>query len=99
MGLRQRARVAAYSIRDSVASWLEIGGDGARWYGDAVMGTQRAGSIPAVAISLELETLRRDNVGLALVLVARGGDEREGGSTADGLGHDRHFGCFSFFEV
>ena len=84
MGLRQRARVAAYSISDSVASWLEIGCDGARWYGDAVIGTQRAGSIPAVAISLELEALRRDDVGLALVLVARGGDEREVEGPIDG---------------
>jgi hypothetical protein len=50
----------------------------------AVMGMQRVGSIPAVAISLELEALRRDNVGLALVLVARGGDEREGEGAIDG---------------
>ena len=49
-----------------------------------MIGTQRAGSIPAVAISLELEALRRDDVGLALVLVARGGDEREGEGPIDG---------------
>eukprot|EP00964_Phaeocystis_antarctica_P082367 scaffold51641_cov63-Phaeocystis_antarctica.AAC.2 len=82
MGLRQRARVVGCLLHrgDSVASCSRSD----EMVRVALWGCHGSGSIPAVAISIEIEALRRGDVGLALVLVALGGDEREVEGAIDG---------------